>query len=158
MRGTPTAPVAIAPVAGALPAGFAGLQAEARAEGHRHLDRLAAEWAAGTTRFDRAGEALLAAWLNGELVGIGGLTIDPHQPGALRMRRFYVRKAYRGAGIGRALAEALMAPARVGGGLITVNAAAGSRSFWEALGFVAETGCNHTHVLAAPPPDRPSAP
>jgi len=42
-------------------------------------------------RFDRHGEALLAARVTGVLAGIGGLTIEPVLAGALHMRRFYVR-------------------------------------------------------------------
>ena len=58
-----------------LPAGFDALRAEAHAEGCRFVDRLAGDWMSGTVRFDREGEALLAAQVSGELAGIGGLTI-----------------------------------------------------------------------------------
>ena len=137
-----------------LPAGFDVLRAEARAEGYRHVDRLADEWRAGTTRFDRQGEALIAAHLDEELAGIGGLTIDPSQPGALRMRRFYVRASFRRAGVGRAIAENLLAHARALGPPVTVNAAAGSGLFWRSLGFVAEARNGHTHVFEAANPSR----
>ena len=109
-----------------LPAGFDVLRAEARAEGYRHVDRLADEWRAGTMRFDREGEALIAAHLDQDLVGLGGLTIDPLQRDALRMRRFYVRASFRRRGIGRAIAEKLLAHARAFGRPVTVNAATGS--------------------------------
>jgi GNAT superfamily N-acetyltransferase len=130
-----------------LPAGLEDLRAEAQAEGHRHLDRLAEEWRARTMRFDREGEALLAAWLDADLAGIGGLTIDPVQPVALRMRRFYVAKSFRRKGIGRALVENLLTHARASARLVTVNAAAGSVPFWESLGFVADLRNGHTHVI-----------
>ena len=68
-------PLQLEPVLNALPVGFDALRAEALAEGFRQVERLAADWEARTTRFDRDGEALLAARLNGVLVGIGGLTI-----------------------------------------------------------------------------------
>jgi len=35
-------------------------------------------------RFARQGEVLLAAHVNGVLAGIGGITIEPVKPGALR--------------------------------------------------------------------------
>jgi GNAT superfamily N-acetyltransferase len=130
-----------------LPAGFDVLRAEARAEGYRHVDRLADEWRAGTMRFDGEGEALIAAHLGGDLAGLGGLTIDPSQPGALRMRRFYVRAAFRRNGIGRALAENLLVRARRFGGKVTVNAGAGSEPFWRSLGFVADARNGHTHIF-----------
>jgi GNAT superfamily N-acetyltransferase len=130
-----------------LPAGFDLLRAEARAEGYRHVDRLADEWRTGTMRFDRQGEALIAAHLGGDLAGLGGLTIDSSQPGALRMRRFYVRTPFRRAGIGRAIAEDLLAQARAFGRPVTVNAGAGSEPFWLSLGFVSEVCNGHTHVI-----------
>jgi GNAT superfamily N-acetyltransferase len=110
------------------------------------VERLATDWLSGTTRFDRAGEALLAARVNGVLAGIGGLTIEPVVPDALRMRRFYIRLAYRRSGIGRKLATALLDRARSAGGLVTVNAAPASSAFWESLGFMPDPHDGHTHV------------
>ncbi len=97
------------PVVERLPAGFDVLRQNARAEGHRNMDRLAEDWASGAQRFDAAGEALLAALIAGELACVGGITADPMMPGALRMRRFYVRAVFRRHGVGRRLAETLIA-------------------------------------------------
>ena len=130
-----------------LPAGFETLRSEAQAEGYRHLDRLAADWASGALRFDRPGEALHAGHLDNELAAVGGLTIDPAVPGALRMRRFYVGKRFRRCGIGRRLATALLERAAEAGRPVTVNAAAGSAPFWTALGFTPDPRDGHTHVL-----------
>jgi hypothetical protein len=69
-----------------LPGGFDVL----RAGGFHQIDRLRTDWDAGTIRFDRDGEALLAVRVNGTLAGIGGVTVDPVVPSALRMRRFSV--------------------------------------------------------------------
>jgi len=87
--------IRLEPVIGALPAGFDDMRAEARTEGHTMLDTLAADWAAGKTRFDRSGEARFAAYVDENLAGMGGLTLDPSAPGALRMRRFYVSARFR---------------------------------------------------------------
>jgi len=130
-----------------LPADFDVLRAEARAEDYRHVERLADEWIAGTVRFDRDGEALMAAILAEQLAGIGGITIDPVQPETLRMRRFYVRAAFRRNGIGRALAEYLLSRTRARGRTVTVNAGTGSEPFWRSLGFVPEARNGHTHVF-----------
>jgi GNAT superfamily N-acetyltransferase len=132
-------------VVGELPTGFETLRAEARAEGHRNPDRLAADWASGAIRFDRLGEALLVAYVGDELAGVGGLTVDPAVAEALRMRRFYVRNQFRRCGIGRRLASALLERAVGDDRLITVNAATGSVTFWEALGFVPDERDGHTH-------------
>ena len=99
--------LAITPVTADLPAGFALLCTEARNEGHRHMERLATDWTKGATRFDAPGEALLAAFVTGTLAGIGGMTIDPADPDALRMRRFYVRPEFRRHGVGRRLTKRL---------------------------------------------------
>jgi GNAT superfamily N-acetyltransferase len=129
-----------------LPEGFDALRAEARAEGYLFVERLATDWSSGTTSFDREGEALLVAHVNGELAGIGGLTIEPVVPHALRMRRFYVRLAYRRSGIGRMLATALLERARSTSRLVTVNAGPGSAAFWESLGFAPDARDGHTHI------------
>lgn len=137
-----------------LPTGFDALRAEARAEGFRQVERLAADWAARTTRFDREGEALLAARVSRVLAGVGGLTIEPVVPGALRMRRFYVRPAFRRGGIGRQLVTALLTHVRAGQ-LITANVAPASISFWEAVGFTPDARDGHTHILNRGPEEPP---
>jgi GNAT superfamily N-acetyltransferase len=147
--------IRLEPVLKALPAGFDALRAEARAEGYRFVERLAADWASGELRFDRLGEVLLAAYTGNELAAIGGLTLDPVVPETLRMRRFYVRERYRRFGIGRRLATALLERAAQAGRPVTVNAASGSAPFWEILGFVSDLRDGHTHVLRPDPkPDR----
>jgi GNAT superfamily N-acetyltransferase len=139
-------PLELEPVLDALPVGFDALRAEALAEGFRQVERLASDWETGRARFDRDGEALLAAHLNGVLVGIGGLTMEPVVPGALRMRRFYVRPAFRRIGVGCRLVSALLAGA-AGDRSITVNAAPASIAFWESLGFDPDPCDGHTHIL-----------
>ena len=129
-----------------LPAGFDALRADALAEGYRFVERLAADWTSRAIRFDREGEALLAAHVNGVLAGIGGLTIEPVLPGAVRMRRFYVRPAFRRSGVGLQLATALLARV-IAGRLITVNAAPASFPFWESIGFTPDARDGHTHIL-----------
>ncbi len=138
---------ALARVRGDLPSGFDTMQAEARAEGYRMLDKLADEWEARGARFEREGEALLAAYQDGSLAGIGGLTLEPAIPGAFRMRRFYVRARYRRSGIGRKLAAELLASAIRAGRTVIVNAARGSDPFWEALGFAPDCRDGYTHIL-----------
>lgn len=131
-----------------LPARFEALRAEARAGGYGMLDTLAREWASGATRFDRPGEALIAAYSGDALAGIGGMTLEPALPGALRMRRFYVALAYRRHGVGRTLATALLDEARRQECTVTCNAAGGSERFWEALGFAPDRRDGWTHLLA----------
>jgi GNAT superfamily N-acetyltransferase len=121
----------------------------AAAEGFRMLERLAAEWDSGTHRFDRPGEALLAARVGPRLIGIGGMTIDSDDPMALRLRRFYVAPGAHGKGVGRALAIALIRRPKWRDRRIVVNAGtAGAAEFWEGLGFTRTgAGRGHTHVF-----------
>jgi GNAT superfamily N-acetyltransferase len=140
--------VRLEPVVAALPAEFDRLRAESSAEGHRFLDRLANDWASGVLRFDRPGEILLAAYSDDDmLVGVGGITVDLEIPKALRMRRFYIRSAFRRTGIGRAIAETLLVGALRKVDTITLNAAPASFRFWESLGFVPDQRAGHSHVL-----------
>ena len=137
--------VTLIPVVSSLPTGFDVLRAEACGEGYRNIDRLARDWADGTTRFDAPGEALLAALVADELAGMGGMTVDPNDRGAQRLRRFYVRAAHRRQGVGRRIAEALIAGA---GHHLVVNAGTEQAArFWAALGFVPDRRGGHTHLL-----------
>src|SRR5580704_8496209 len=113
------------------------MRREARTEGHQFLDRLASDWVSGAMRFERPGEALLAAYSEGVLAAIGGITIDPIVPNALRMRRFYCRPAFRRTGIGGEIAQALLERAK-SVPVVTLNAAVNSVPFRESLGFVPE--------------------
>jgi len=133
-----------------LPDGFPALLADAASEGVGNMARLADGWASGDQRFDRDGEALLGALLAGELAGIGGLSLEPAaaEP-ARRVRRFYVRPAFRRHGVARALASALVQEALDQVDLLTCNAAASPAAapFWEAQGFSSNGSGPWTHVL-----------
>jgi GNAT superfamily N-acetyltransferase len=140
-------PIQLAQIADALPDEFETLRMEARAEGYNFIERLAADWSSGATRFDRTGEGLLAAYIGDELAAVGGLTVDPAIPAALRMRRFYVRERYRRSGVGRRLATALLKQASQAGRSVTVNAGPGSAAFWEALGL-SQTSATATRIYS----------
>ena len=101
----------------------------------------------GALRFTNPGEMLLAAYSGGRLVGIGGLTIDPVVADALRLRRFYIRRAFRRQRIGRMLAAALLESVAQSDRAICVNAGTGSERFWESLGFLLHKRDGHTHLL-----------
>jgi GNAT superfamily N-acetyltransferase len=119
------------------------MRVEACTEGYRFMERLATDWEAGVTRFDRDGEALVGARVDDVLAGIGGLTLDPVVSGALRMRRFYVRPSFRKHGIGRKLVGTLLEYPRRGQAVVV----RGSQAFWEKLGFAPDLRDGHTHIL-----------
>lgn len=132
-----------------LPDGFDDLVAEASGEGVRNMALLADGWQSGA-RFQADGEALLAAFLVGELAGIGALGVESasHEP-ARRLRRLYVRPTMRRRGVAAALASALIHEGFDSVGLLTVNARASAAAapFWEAQGFVADASGPWTHVM-----------
>jgi GNAT superfamily N-acetyltransferase len=134
---------------------LAPLVSESEGEGWRFVRRLADEWAAGTNRFDKPGEALFAAWVDGALVGVCGLNADPYttDPTVGRVRRLYVLPGLRGRGVGSRLVQAVIQSARARFQSLRVrteSAAAGR--LYEHLGFVPAAGapdCTHTLVLSA---------
>lgn len=137
-----------------LPAGFASLRDEAASHGHRMLHVMEEDWEAGTLRFDGPGEALFAAEMGPVLAGIGGVTADPYAgPGVARVRRLYVRIAYRGTGVGRALVEAAATEARAAGArMLRVRSPEEAAPFYERLGFrpaPEERGPSHVLLLQA---------
>lgn len=136
---------------GALPlAGLTALAHEAWEEGFYFLNRLIADWGDGSNQFDRLGECLYCVRVDGELVAIGGLNIDPYEDGIEvgRIRRFYVKPAHRRTGVGRHLLAALLGEA--GGHFSKVRLRTNNpdaAAFYESAGFVARDGEAVSHVL-----------
>ena len=98
-----------------LPAeALAPLVAESEQAGLRFVRRLAEEWADGRNRFDRPGEACFAALVDGRMVGVCGLNVDPYatEPAVGRVRHLYVLSAYRKLGVGRRLVAEVIAAGR----------------------------------------------
>jgi GNAT superfamily N-acetyltransferase len=145
----------IGPPAGAL----AALLAESEREGSRFVRRIVDEWAAGTNRFDRPGEALFTARLGDRLIGVCGLNVDPYAAAQNvgRVRRLYVLSAYRRLGAGRQLVLAVLAAARGRFDVVrlrTTNPAAAR--LYERLGFrPGPDPLDATHVLELGAPVSP---
>lgn len=131
----------------ALPRDFGQLRAEASAEGFRHIETLWEDWQSGHNRFAAPGERLYCATLDGALAGIGGITEDFLDRTGLRMRRFYIRPAFRRRGVASAIANEVLAhalPLHRPIWLYADTPEAGR--FWEGMGFVPAQREKTTHV------------
>ncbi|MCV9910050.1 GNAT family N-acetyltransferase [Brucella sp. HL-2] len=131
-----------------LPIGFELFLKEAASEGFNNMSTLQSEWNDGSNIFDRPGEILALATINGEPAGIGGITRDFIDSTWLRMRRFYVRPAYRRRGVGRGIAHFVLNHALQFNAQISLYAdGAEARTFWPTLGFVETDRQSTTHIF-----------
>ena len=99
--------------------------------------------------------ALLLARVDGAIAGCCALRpLDASDyPGAAEMKRLYVRKAFRGFGLGRQLAEAVLDSARQAGYdcvlLDTLDDMEAARALYEDLGFQAIEPYYHNPIPGA---------
>ena len=99
--------------------------------------------------------ALLLAWVDGAVAGCCALrpldTAD--YPNASEMKRLYVRPSYRGLGLGRQLAAAILDAARVAGYdhvlLDTLDDMEAARTLYEELGFEEVPPYYHNPIAGA---------
>jgi len=129
------------------------LVTESEQAGMSLVRRLVDEWRDGSNRFDRPGEAVFGAWVEGRLVGVCGLNIDPYVRDERmgRVRHLYVLTACRRHGVGRLLMARVIEAGRGRFGtlrLSTSNPAAAR--LYESLGFRPVSGphCTHLRELA----------
>ena len=114
-----------------------------------------AELASLPGAYDGPRGALLLASVDGEIAGCCALrpldTVD--YPNACEMKRLYVRPAFRGRGLGRHLAEAILDAARVSGYhsvlLDTLTDMEAARLLYEDLGFKPIPPYYHNPVAGA---------
>lgn len=128
-----------------LPEDFQELLHAAQSEGHGLLDRLKREWSESSVRFDGSNEKLLIARVDGKLVAVGGITVDPVDPSALRMRRFYVLPAARRRGLARSLVTALLSTVPANQSVGVHVGIPTAFPFWESVGFAKVPGEKITH-------------
>ncbi len=134
-----------------LPArGIESLQSEARQEGYEFIDTLVEEWATATARFDGPGETLCGGLDLDLLVAVGALSCDPYA-GRLdmgRIRKVYVRPAWRGQGVGRTLVSTLVDQARSHFSCVRLRAEnEGAARLYERLGFISISHPDASHIL-----------
>jgi GNAT superfamily N-acetyltransferase len=130
--------------------GIGKLRSDALADGYDFMEALFEDWATGANRFDAAGEVLLGCFDGDVLVAVGGLNIDPfaNDPTVGRVRRVYVRPAWRNRGIGRALVATLVELARGHFRRVRLRAEnADAGRLYERMGFSPTTEPDATHVM-----------
>lgn len=132
-----------------LPAEVLTLEKEAVAEGFRFLTRLISEWRSGTNRFNAPGECLMAAYWNQQVIGIGGLSVDPYnKPDTGRLRRVYVAPAARNQHVGQALVNALVARAALHFQKVSLSTdTSGGDAFYLRCGFMRIEDAHATHIM-----------
>ena len=131
------------------PAQIQALEKEAAGEGFRFLTRLIDEWNSGANRFDAPGECLMAAYRNQQLIGIGGLSVDPYAAKDMaRLRRVYVSASSRRHHVGQTLVKALVAHAalRFQSVCLFTDTAVGD-AFYLKCGFMRTDHKHATHVM-----------
>ena len=122
-----------------LPPDLPRLAQIAHEEGFFMLDKLIERFESGQNCFDKPGEALFAVEQDSELLGIGGLNIDPYfdDPALGRVRHLYVHPSARRQGVGRMITEAIEnhAVGRFAQLQLFTPTEAASR-FYESLGYL----------------------
>jgi N-acetylglutamate synthase-like GNAT family acetyltransferase len=119
-------------------------------EQHGLVRRTLNEWADGTNRFNKPGEVFYVASVEGEIVGMCGLNIDPFVDDRRigRIRHLYVHPGYRRRQIGRSLVDACLrcaAESFIRVRLRTFQPVA--VSFYESIGFDQIDEPEATHSL-----------
>jgi GNAT superfamily N-acetyltransferase len=133
--------------------GMEAMFADATSEGFDFVLALIEEWENGTNRFDGPGERLCGYREGDQIVAVGALTIDPfiayvERPETGRIRRMFVRPAWRNRGIGRAIVETLIADARRGFRNVRLRAENDDAArLYERLSFVAIDDPDASHIL-----------
>jgi GNAT superfamily N-acetyltransferase len=131
--------------------GLDELHAETNAEGYNFIQTLLEEWPTGKNRFDQPGEILLGVIEHNNLIAVGGLNRDPFlaDPTTGRIRRIYVRAAWRNHGIGCSLVTTLLDHARSHFNSVRLRAEnPGAARLYERLGFLPIDDPHATHLLS----------
>jgi GNAT superfamily N-acetyltransferase len=127
------------------------LMVESRERGFDFVERLAAEYADGSNRFDRPGEALFGVYSGHSLIAVGGLNRDPYlRDGETgRVRHVYVLSAWRRQGAGTLLIRRIVEEAKPTYRRLTLRTLNPEADrFYRSLGFQTEPPVPHaTHHL-----------
>jgi GNAT superfamily N-acetyltransferase len=130
--------------------GLEELRKEALAEGYNFIETLIDDWDSASNRFNDRGEMLCGYFDGDVIVAVGGLNCDPFagDPGTGRIRRVYVRAAWRNQAIGRSLVMHLVEQARTHFDCVRLRAEnEHAARLYERLGFVPIERADATHIF-----------
>ena len=133
--------------------GLHSLIGEATRDGYHFLQRTIDDWYSGANKFDKPGEKLWGLFIGKDLIGVGGLNIDPYSliPNVGRVRHLYVREAYRRAGYATLIMNKILKEACnhfTALHLFTDNT--GASAFYEKLGFKQTGEYKASHFIMLP--------
>lgn len=120
---------------------------ESLSQGFRFVERLIREYCSGLNCFDKSGELLITASVQGIVVGLGGLNQDPYfnDPKVGRLRHLYVASDWRRCGVGRLLVTQLIHEANQHYQLLTLRTdTQEANQFYQKLGFKISPNWEHT--------------
>jgi GNAT superfamily N-acetyltransferase len=123
------------------------LAEESLSQGFRFVERLIQDYRKSLNCFDRSGEMLLTASVQGAIVGIGGLNRDPYFNDSKvgRLRHLYVKSVWRRHGVGRLLVTQLIREANQHYLLLTRRTdTPAADEFYRKLGFKTAPSWDHT--------------
>ncbi|OEH93130.1 GNAT family N-acetyltransferase [Bacillus solimangrovi] len=124
---------------------------ESKEDGFRFVERLVNDYTKGTNKFNKKGEALYGVYnQSNELVAVGGININPftNDPNVGRLRRFYVKKAYRRNGVGSLLLKTIISNAKSSFNVVVLNTTEQADKFYTSHGFSKDTQYeNTTHYM-----------
>lgn len=134
-----------------LPEGFNALMLDAEEHGHTFLSKMKAEWNSGKNRFSQQREALFSLKEEGgQIIGIGGLNIDPYanNPAVGRLRHVYIFAKYQRSGYGKLLVQKIIEQAHLSFELLRLRTRNPyAIKLYKSLGFEEDTSINDpTHV------------
>lgn len=126
------------------------LAIEAQSEGYNFIVRTIYDWNSKVNDFSKKGERLFGILISDNLIGIGGLNVDPfvNNPKIGRIRHIYISQKFRRKGYASLLMRKLIKIARKYFELLrlyTDNPIASS--FYKSLGFVESNSFKVTHIL-----------
>lgn len=122
----------------------------ARQEGYLFVQRTLDDWVNGTNKFNCPGEQLYGLMVKNELIGIGGLNIDPYTDDNKvgRVRHVYILKAHRRNGYASVLMRTILEKAgQHFTALRLYTDSPYAALFYETLGFVYIDDYKASHIL-----------